>query len=287
MDWLWGAAGLLIVASVLLDMFQTLLHPRGNGWFSSRLRRGMWWASKQTRHPLGSATGPAAMVATILLWVALMVIGWALVYFPYVPDGFAYSPGIDPSRYSDVAEALYLSLVAVGTLGLGDVVGTGEWLRFAPPLEALTGFALLTAALTWFQQIEGPLKRRRTLALELHTLAASGAADGLATWDADAAHRTLQGLAVRLLEVRIDYVQHSEQFYFRDSDTELSLAVQLEHAVALRDAAQVSDEASVRAGGEQLRVALEDFAGVLVQQFVDADGEVDAALQAYRREHRQ
>ena len=37
------------------------------------------------------------------------------------------------------------------------------------PLEALTGFVLLTTALAWFAQIYPPLSRRRALALQLHS----------------------------------------------------------------------------------------------------------------------
>jgi len=162
--------GLLVVAAGLLDMFRTLLHPSGNGRLSSWVMRVVWWQSKLTGHRLRSASGTVAMMAVVLMWLVLQVLGCAIVYYPYVPDGFAYAFNIDHADYHYVAEALYLSLVTIATLGFGDVVGTGPWLRFAPALEAITGFALLTAALAWFSQVWPPMARRRSLAAELRAL---------------------------------------------------------------------------------------------------------------------
>lgn len=285
MSLVWVIVGLVAMAAVLLDMFQTLLHPSGDGWLSAPFMRLIWRASKRLGHPLGSATGPLAMVSSIALWVVLMVTAGALIYVPYVPDGFLYSPGIDPSRYPDFAEALYLSLVSIATLGFGDVVGIGPWLRFAPPLEALAGFALLTAALTWFSQIEGPLVRRRALAMELRTLAETDAAGHLVDWHPSAAHATLSGLARSILEVRTDFAHHTEQFYFQETEPTMALSLQLDQALALRDAALAAQDVSVRDGGQQLRVALEKFAHLLASEFVDTDGAVASTLDAYRTEH--
>ncbi len=277
--------GLAIVVTGLLDMFQTLLYPSGNGWLSTAVMRAVWWLSKLSRHRMRSASGAVAMMAVILMWLFLQVLGWALVYYPYVPEGFAYAPNIDHTAYNDFAEAYYLSLVTIATLGFGDVVGTGPWLRFAPALEAVAGFALLTAALAWFSQVWPPLARRRSLAAELRALGDAGVAGRLSTWDPVAATLTLRALARQLLEVRSDFTQHSEQFYFQEADPDTSLAKQLVHAVALRDAAQASADATVRDAGIHLGLALEDLATTLARQFLSLEGDVDETIDAYHREH--
>lgn len=41
------------------------------------------------------------MVAAIGMRVALLGVGWALVFSPHVPDGFLYSSGLDPADYPD------------------------------------------------------------------------------------------------------------------------------------------------------------------------------------------
>lgn len=165
----------------------------------------VWKVSKAAGHRAGSAVGPAAMVAVILLWVASQGVGWALVWYPHVPGGFMYSSGVDPANYPDAVEALYVSFVTLSTLGYGDVVATDPWIRAASPFEALTGFALLTAALTWFTQIYPPLSRRRALALELKGLADAGYAEAIGELDAATASRVLDTLTADVKKVSVDF----------------------------------------------------------------------------------
>ena len=137
--------GVAIILFGLMDMFHTLLHPSGQGRLSGLVLSGAWRLSKLMGHRLGSVVGPVAMVAVILLWVMLQSVGWALIYYPHIPDGFMYSPGVDQASYPDFNEALYVSFVTLSTLGYGDVVATDTWIRVASPLEALTGFAHVAA----------------------------------------------------------------------------------------------------------------------------------------------
>jgi hypothetical protein len=89
------------------------------------------------------------MVAVTGLWTVLIVLGWTLVYWPHISHGFSYAEGLQPTVRTDFLDALYLSLVMVATLGLGDIVPDDGWLRIVAPLQALVGFALLTALVSW------------------------------------------------------------------------------------------------------------------------------------------
>lgn len=202
----------------LHDMYHALMHPTGKGYLSRWVLAGVWRVSKWTGHRFGSAIGPAAMIAVVVVWVALQGVGWALIYYPHIPGGFAYSAGIDPARYHDFVEALYVSGVGLATLGFGDVVATDPWIRAAAPLEALTGFALLTTALTWFTQIYPPLSRRRSLALELKSLADSDYAAALPDLEPTAVSRVLDTLTAEIAKARIDFSQHTETYYFQEED---------------------------------------------------------------------
>lgn len=279
--------GALVIVVALQDMFHTLLHPRGKGQLSSRVLAGAWWLSRSTGHRLGTAVGPASMVAAIVVWVALLGVGWALVYHPHIPDGFVYSPGIDPADYSDLTEALYVSFVTLATLGFGDVVATDPLLRLAAPLEALTGFAVLTAALTWFMQIYPPLTRRRTLALQLSALADVDYAEQLPGLDATTASRVLDAVTDGLRTVRIDFAQHSEGFYFPEKGAELNLARQLPTALRLRDAAQEHAAEEVTLSAQQLDQALEQLTTTLREQFLHTGEDPAAVVMAYAAEHLQ
>lgn len=277
--------GIGVILIGLRDMFHTLLHPTGQGRLTTVVLAGTWRISRASGHRLGSAVGPAAMVLTILLWVALQVLGWALIYLPHVPEGFRYSSGIDPFDYPSVMEAVYFSAVTLTTLGYGDVVATQPWIRAASPLEGLTGFALLTAALTWFTQVHPPLSRRRALALELKSLADTDYAETLHGAPPAIQTRVLDTLAAEVVKVRIDFVQHSEGFYFQESDPDLSLARQLSYALRMRDAALASPEAVVRRSGQQLSSAIEHLCSRLDESYLHTGQGPVGVVAAYAADH--
>lgn len=285
MDVLLTAAGVLIVLLGLWDMYHSLLHPSGKGAISSRVMVLMWKLSKLSGHRFGSGVGPATMVAAVVLWVALQTLGWAMIYSTRVPEGFVYSSGIDPGRYNDFLEAVYVSLVTLATLGFGDVVATDPWLRMLAPLEALSGFALLTAALTWFTQVYPPLSRRRSLALELKGLADTAYADELRLLDPVTGSRVLETLASEIGKARVDFTQHTESYYFQEEDPDMSLARQLPYALVLRDTGAASDVPDLRAGAALLSKSLEQLAAKLREDFVTADADPESVFRAYAADH--
>ncbi|MGM1030468.1 MAG: potassium channel family protein [Actinomycetota bacterium] len=278
-------AGIVIIALGLRDMFHALLRPEGTGRISPAVLAIVWRLSKATGHRVGSAVGPMGMVLVILLWVMLQAVGWALIYLPHVPAGFNYSPGIDPAAYPDFVEALYISLVTLTTLGYGDVVAIDPWLRGATPLEALTGFALLTTALTWFAQIHPPLSRRRALALRLHGMAESDYAEAIPELDAGSLSRTLDALAAQVAGVRVDFAQHSEGFYFREETAALSLPRQIPYALAVRDAAMARTEPEVRLSTKQLTVALDELSAGLRSEFLRTGEGAEEIFGAFADDH--
>ncbi|SDI93781.1 Ion channel [Arthrobacter subterraneus] len=279
--------GIAIILFGLMDMFHTLLHPSGQGRLSGLVLSGVWRFSKMIGHRLGSVVGPGAMVAVILLWVMLQGVGWALIYYPHIPGGFMYSPGVDPADYPDFHEALYVSFVTLSTLGFGDVVATDTWIRIASPLEALTGFALLTAALTWFIQIYPPLSRRRALALKLKGLADTGFAEAISEMDAASVSRVLDTLTAEVVKVRLDFTHHVEGFYFQEQSPDLALSRQLPYALRLRDAALDRREAVVRLSAQQLSLALDQLGDELRESFLHTGGNLEEIIAAYATEHGQ
>jgi hypothetical protein len=98
------------------------------------------------------------------MWAATVIPGWAIVYWPHMAWG-GFSPGSKTAQESALLDSVYLSLVTVATLGLGDISPGEGWLRLVSPLEALVGFALLTATVSWVLEIYPALTRRRVLAI--------------------------------------------------------------------------------------------------------------------------
>src|SRR5664279_4343400 len=171
-NWVVAVVGSLLVAVVVRDVFHTLFHPIGHGSIAPQVMKFVWWLLRlfPSDRRIASLTGPLGIALVVLTWGAIAVTGWALLYFAQMPDGFAYGSELNPAGRNNMFDSLYISLVTIGTLGFGDIVPTSPFLRVIVPLEALFGFMLLTAAVSWVLQIYPALHRRRVLALQLSTL---------------------------------------------------------------------------------------------------------------------
>lgn len=284
--WLVTAAGLALVAVMLVDLFHTLFHPSGQGRVSWAVMRLAWRLSRTgRRRSAGVLAGPLAMLAAITTWAGLLVTGWALVYWAHLPGGFAFGSSLQPAQRSDLLDAFYVSLVTAATLGYGDVLPTAGWLRVLAPLEAVLGFALLTAAVTWVLQVYPALTRRRALALRVATLRRSAPARSVREVDSTAVASLLEDLAGDLATVRLDLTQYSETYFFRDVSADLALPVALAHVTDLCDEGQASARADVRLAAAHLACALDDLAGLLDRQFLRVGGGVGPVLTAFADDH--
>lgn len=110
-----------------------------------------------------SMAGPLCLVMVILCWVLMIAIGFALIYWAGFPDNFRLS---DPAIRTAHPFWLmfYFSLEVMTTLGLGDLIPTTDWLRILATGEALIGFSLVTASVSWIVLLYPALGRMRTLA---------------------------------------------------------------------------------------------------------------------------
>lgn len=284
MTWVMSVLGGVLVLTALWDVFHTLWNPSGQGPVSRLTMRGVWWVSRHLGTGGGRLSGPAAMVLVIASWAALVAVGWALIYWPHVPDEFSYSPGLAPEARSNFLDALYLSVVAVATLGLGDIVPAAPVLRLLVPLEALLGFALLTAAVSWVLQIYPALTRRRALALRLDAVRRAETADILPQLEPPTAARLIIDLADGVSQVYVDLLQYSETYFFRDANPRSTLARSLPYGLKLTDAAQRSESPDIRHAGTVLRGVLDDLTEVLDEQFLSTGLDTAGVLAAYRRD---
>ena len=140
------------------------------------------------------------------------------------------------------------------------VVGDGDdrELRHRRVLEALAGFALLSASATWFLQLHGALARRRSLALRVSQLEEAGFAESLTQTPRPAAAVIIESIAEQIAVARVDYVQSTETYYFRDLDERASLSSALHAAWRIAEAALASPDAEVRHSGAVLDAALRE-----------------------------
>jgi voltage-gated potassium channel Kch len=285
--WAVSVLGMAVIAVGLRDVFHTLWHPSGRGGVSRRLMAGIWWAGRPARRKGRSTvlTGPLAMVLVVFVWVSLVVLGFTLVYWPHLPGGFVVGSELPTEEGPSFLDALYLSTVTVTTLGFGDIVPVAAGLRLVVPAQALIGFALLTAAVTWVLQIYPALTRRRALAIRLSLLHRVDARRLVDDADSDLAAPLLESLATELVQTRVDLTQYSETYYFRDGDEAASLPAMLGVALHLQEAAEQAPRSDVRVAGELLGHALDDFTLVVDVQFLRRGLSHAAAVEAYAADH--
>jgi hypothetical protein len=287
MEWTIAAVGALLVAVVVRDVFHTLFHPIGHGSIAPQMMKFVWWLLRLFRpdRRIASLTGPLGIALVVLTWGAIAVLGWAMIYFAQMPSGFAYGSELNPADRNNVFDSLYVSLVTIGTLGFGDIVPTSPLLRVIVPLEALFGFMLLTAAVSWVLQIYPALHRRRVLALQLSTLRQARRANpslGIDSVPTD----VLTGLAAAMVEARNDFTQYGATYYFRDLEADASLAASLEYATALGEEASDSAQPHTRLAGGLITAAVDSLAELLNQEFLRFDGNTAAVIRAYAEDHR-
>ncbi len=165
-----GAALFLLVAG---DIVLTILHPSARGPLSYLANRLSWVVVRNLFPRLGlgrlTAAGPLAMLVNVLAWVGILWLGFALIYLPFVERLVYNAPG-----YGDkgIPEALYLSAIALTTVGFGDVVAHTDALRLVTVLESASGLAAFTAAITYVISVYPLVSSIRGTALRLSDLEA-------------------------------------------------------------------------------------------------------------------
>ena len=263
-EWLAPVAGVALIVVAVRDVFDVLFHPGGR----ASLSRGVaaaTWALVHRSGPWGRGAvafaGPLSLALVIAAWAVLLILGFALLYLPHVPDGFVLTAGLreDPEALT----ALYFSIVTLATLGYGEATPTSDVLQLVAPVEAMVGFGLLTASISWLLSIHPVLVRRRALAYDiaLKERAAQDAGVPLEALPQEELERELEALHERLAAVERDLVAYPITFYVAELDRRFSLAATLPVLAGLAgglDDAQLSPRGRLHAA--MLRESVEDFA---------------------------
>lgn len=234
MGWTSQLAGTLLVFAALADVFLTVLHTRGDaGLLSPRLNRLIWALFKTVarwrsgRGDVLAYAGPTVLASTVSLWVALLVVGFALIYWPALGTGIV---AIDGRLLHGFLAALYFSGACLTTVGFGDIVAATAPYRLLAITEAAIGFSVVTLSLTYLLSIYSTLTRGNAFALELDL--ASGrhgdAADQLIrlTDDGDlrASHHVMATIGRELLVMLEAHHSYPATIYFHRRQVAYSAA---------------------------------------------------------------
>lgn len=167
------AVGLLLLALVFWDVFETIVVPRptpGRLRLGRYLIRGAWRAVRATvgaevgatRDRLLGLFAPAATVLLLVAWLTGLVLGYGLILF-------ALRDELQPAPH-DLGTALYFAASSILTLG-GDIVAVGTPARVVVVAAAASGLGVVALVVTFLFSLFGSYQRREVSVVTLQAKA--------------------------------------------------------------------------------------------------------------------
>lgn len=277
--------GVLVIAFAFTEIFQDLFHPTHSGSLSDWIGRTVFRTFRRWPRGLSSA-GPLTIVLVIFCWALLQAVGFALIYSAGFPDSFRLMNREEAGVGHTFWTTLYFSLQVMTTLGLGDVIPKTNWLRIIVTLQALIGFALLTASVSSIVLIYPALGRMRLLARRTTILNKAAKETGIEIVSGEAAS-LLSDLASSVIQTRVDFIHFPIIYYFHSDHRRSSLASALPKLIQLAETGSSADAPErVRFSAAMLRAALEDLAAVLDERFLHTkSNDPTVVFRAYGKDH--
>ena len=166
MSILLGIFGVLLIAGILWDVFETIVLPRRvtrrirptrlfyrftwrPWWFSARAIR-----NKKRRETLLAIYGPLSLLALLTFWALSVIVGFALLHW-------AIGSRVGLSNHdSTFLIDFYYSGTTFFTLGLGDVAPISAAARVLTVVEASVGFGMLALVIGYLPVVYQAFSRR-------------------------------------------------------------------------------------------------------------------------------
>ncbi len=261
-----------------------LFRPGGQSALTMGVFRGVWRLTGAVGPRARRLAGPLSIVLVMALWIGMLVVGFALIYWPSMPGAFTYASALEPQNEDGFVDALYFSWVTQSTVGFGSIAPAHGAVRMLAGLQATLGFGLLTLVVTWVLSVYPALQRQRAAASTLHALHAAHE-DGMPAREMHPGSlaRQMEGLSPLLNQVRVDFVQYPSTFYFDAPSRSMGLAHCLPFVAALARSEDTADEA--RPAAAHLAASLDLLATALADHLGMAGAGTDETLRAYRVHH--
>lgn len=207
----------------------TLLHPTGRGPLSYVANQATWrvvraFTMRVLRGRRLSFAGPLSVITNVVSWPLVLWVGFALIYLPYL-DAFRFDPGAAVGG-NGVLKALYLSGMALTTMGFGDVVVASDVMRMVVIVEAASGFGAFSAAIAFVLSVYPLLTDLRATGLllaDLGTLELHGAARLVREAGAD----ELPSVVRELTESHEQLKRFPVLYYFESGSREAAISAEV------------------------------------------------------------
>jgi ABC-type multidrug transport system fused ATPase/permease subunit len=164
-------AGLLLIAYVAWDVFNTVALPRPTPsiyLLAPNLTRYAWrawrWQARrmapgQRRERWLGAFAPLLVLVLLVAWVLILIVGFGLI-------DLAFGSDFDPPVRS-LATAFYAAGTGLLTIGFGDIVPTASVTRLVVIASAGLGLGTVALVITYLFSLYGSFQRREVLVTTL------------------------------------------------------------------------------------------------------------------------
>lgn len=171
-----AVVGVVLIALVAWDLFQTVVVPRptpGEFRVGRYVVRGGWHALRSVgrrmpvsmRDSLFGLYGPGVAIVLLAVWLGLLILGFGLVLFALRDEIVPPLP--------DLPSAVYFAASSVLTIGYGDFVPNGGLTRVLVVLAAAGGLGAVALVVTFLFSLYGSYQRRELAIVALQATAGS------------------------------------------------------------------------------------------------------------------
>jgi hypothetical protein len=229
--------------------------------------------------------GPTSILAIIVSWATLTWFGFALIYLPRLQTDFTHLQAGDAS-HSGIIDAMSISIGALITLSEGSYA-VRHWLQIVRGAEAMIGFGLLTASVSWLLSIYQVLESRRSVAQQatlLHHAERTNRIDIIRD-SPDHAQDWVLAFGTSVAGLRNQMTQFPITYYFDTGEPETALAGVLPYLLELSERASRATQPGLRLAGTVLGGAVHSFLEMLAEDFLSMpQHDKPAIMRAYAKE---
>ena len=233
-EWLERVVGMALVATVLLDVYLTVLYARADtGILSRRMAHAIWRLFRfattllDRARPLAlSLCGPTILVCLVAVWAGTLTLGVACIIHPALGRSVVAESG---ETTTDFVTALYAAAGSL-TIAGNDYAPRSAEFRLFYLFTSLVGLSGLSLTLMYLMQVYSALQRRNELGFktQLETAETGDAAELLArlgpSGQFSAGYATLVEFAGEVASTKESHHFYPVLFYFRFRDAYYSVS---------------------------------------------------------------
>jgi len=163
--------GGLILLGTCADAFYTMFSQRGAGWFTGLWTTGVWNLflkihKKRPIHRGLALVGPFLTVLTVVVWYALLLIGWTLTFLGGHGSVMVNSSG----EGTDLLQRFYFVGTTLSGTGYGDLVPTRPPWTMLSNISAFTTSFLVASSISYIIPVISAALKRRQIGENIHSV---------------------------------------------------------------------------------------------------------------------